>query len=219
MTVNLYDAARANLAALETSAWPAARLGQLIDAHEAGRSFAVMGQAIRPKASKNACIGQAHRIGLPLRDPQKAYHHHLKHSPEMIRRRAEADARAAEKARARKQREADREAKSRARAEARRKLDAQREKTGAASPVALSARREATAAALALPPMSGPLISDLAATQCRFPLGDPKAADFGFCGRLKAGDGPYCPTHHDIAFNAAASEEARATAILRELAR
>lgn len=31
---------------------------------------------------------------------------------------------------------------------------------------------------------------------CRWPIGDPKAADFSFCGRRTEGEGPYCAGHH-----------------------
>jgi GcrA cell cycle regulator len=51
----------------------------------------------------------------------------------------------------------------------------------------------------AIPPAEGPaLIPSLAALtgrHCKWPLGDPKADDFGFCGR-PAGEGPYCRDHH-----------------------
>jgi GcrA cell cycle regulator len=36
-------------------------------------------------------------------------------------------------------------------------------------------------------------MSELRAHMCKWPIGDPKAADFSFCGR--AADGPYCPRH------------------------
>jgi len=38
----------------------------------------------------------------------------------------------------------------------------------------------------------------LGAHVCRWPIGDPKAADFSFCGRLA--NGPYCPAHQGQAF-------------------
>ena len=31
---------------------------------------------------------------------------------------------------------------------------------------------------------------------CKWPIGDPKAPDFSFCGAAVDGDGPYCPGHH-----------------------
>lgn len=36
---------------------------------------------------------------------------------------------------------------------------------------------------------------DLEDNQCRFPFGDPKSKDFGFCGCVKAAGSSYCPGH------------------------
>jgi GcrA cell cycle regulator len=53
----------------------------------------------------------------------------------------------------------------------------------------------ATLASLA--PSEGPgtiaSMAVLGAHTCRWPIGDPKAKDFSFCGRLA--NGPYCPAH------------------------
>lgn len=46
------------------------------------------------------------------------------------------------------------------------------------------------------------LIGDLVALNahvCRWPIGDPTAPDFSFCGRATAGEGPYCADHHRCA--------------------
>lgn len=43
-------------------------------------------------------------------------------------------------------------------------------------------------------------LMDLTAGQCKWPIGDPRAADFGFCGR-DSGELTYCRSHHLIAFN------------------
>jgi GcrA cell cycle regulator len=40
--------------------------------------------------------------------------------------------------------------------------------------------------------------------QCRWPIGDPRKAGFGFCGRQKAAGVPYCAHHAAIAYNPAA---------------
>jgi GcrA cell cycle regulator len=40
-------------------------------------------------------------------------------------------------------------------------------------------------------------LSELAPKQCRFPHGDPKSPDFGFCGAEKHGR-TYCKKHHDL---------------------
>ena len=40
--------------------------------------------------------------------------------------------------------------------------------------------------------------------QCRWPIGDPREAGFGFCGRRKSTGIPYCEHHAAIAYNPAA---------------
>jgi GcrA cell cycle regulator len=54
------------------------------------------------------------------------------------------------------------------------------------------------AAALMLP------LRQLRAGQCRWPIGDPLEAGFGFCGCRKAPGVPYCAHHAAIAYNPAA---------------
>jgi GcrA cell cycle regulator len=41
---------------------------------------------------------------------------------------------------------------------------------------------------------------ELTENTCRWPIGDPREADFHFCGRQKSGNGPYCEHHARIAF-------------------
>lgn len=60
------------------------------------------------------------------------------------------------------------------------------------------ARRAEVKAALALSALHRGLISNLAPHTCKWPVGDPKAADFGFCGRPR-GVGPYCCDHQGAA--------------------
>jgi GcrA cell cycle regulator len=38
-------------------------------------------------------------------------------------------------------------------------------------------------------------ILTLADDHCRWPIGDPASANFGFCGRGQSHRGPYCPLH------------------------
>jgi len=48
-----------------------------------------------------------------------------------------------------------------------------------------------------------PLVADLtwlARSHCRWPIGDPATAGFGFCGQAPLGDGPYCERHHARAY-------------------
>ena len=50
-------------------------------------------------------------------------------------------------------------------------------------------------------------IMDLGPTACKFPIGDPRHADFGYCGHKRIGVSPYCPYHHALAYR---SERERA---------
>lgn len=42
-------------------------------------------------------------------------------------------------------------------------------------------------------------LQELKRGQCHYPIGDPKDADFFFCGADTDGTGPYCPQHYTIA--------------------
>lgn len=45
-------------------------------------------------------------------------------------------------------------------------------------------------------PISLVTFDDLTESMCRFPYGDPKTADFGFCGCKSLPGSPYCEGHH-----------------------
>jgi len=50
----------------------------------------------------------------------------------------------------------------------------------------------------------------LTGTSCRFPIGDPRRADFRFCCAPKLGISPYCELHHVIAYAGRTAAEAKA---------
>ena len=158
-----YESVRANLPALETRIWPAARLLKLVDAHEQETPFKEIAKAIGGGATKSGCISQAHRIKLPNRNPYDVqfrpaqYQTTRKPKPEKPAKVVRPP------------------------------------KLSTAS--VRHTKSPEVAAALALPGLSRVLISALEATQCRWPVGDPRHADFSFCGRLKAEAGPYCAAH------------------------
>lgn len=55
-----------------------------------------------------------------------------------------------------------------------------------------------------LPPLhTGEPVSllDLPANGCKWPIGDPRHNNFGFCAALREGDGPYCVKHDRLAYN------------------
>lgn len=54
------------------------------------------------------------------------------------------------------------------------------------------------AAAAALPPLVK--WEALSAAHCKYPCGDPKEADFGFCGRERVACGPYCAAHTKLCY-------------------
>jgi GcrA cell cycle regulator len=43
-------------------------------------------------------------------------------------------------------------------------------------------------------------ILNLSEHSCRWPIGDPAASEFGFCGRRRAGRGSYCQFHAEASF-------------------
>ncbi len=57
-----------------------------------------------------------------------------------------------------------------------------------------------------LPPAAAALmlsVGRLTDATCHWPIGDPRAPSFGFCGRSKSSSVPYCEHHAAIAYNPA----------------
>lgn len=57
-------------------------------------------------------------------------------------------------------------------------------------------------------------LEDLPRRACHWPLGDPLAADFAFCGRT-AETGPYCPAHAGMAYRGRGVDVAELARLLR----
>jgi len=70
---------------------------------------------------------------------------------------------------------------------------------GARRPTAPRAPRPVAEPRVAFEAIPTATIHTLAPHGCRWPIGEPDQADFGFCGRLKAGAGPYCAGHAPMA--------------------
>lgn len=64
------------------------------------------------------------------------------------------------------------------------------------------------------PPLMLPITALTAAT-CRWPIGDPKAEGFGYCGHETADGSPYCAHHHRVAWAAPRRNEPRSDRIYR----
>jgi GcrA cell cycle regulator len=43
-------------------------------------------------------------------------------------------------------------------------------------------------------------LADLGTKSCRWPSGDPREPDFGFCGKTKLDGAPYCAEHAALAY-------------------
>lgn len=135
--------------------------------------------------SKNAVISQGRRLGLPHREVGWTTARELR-------------AREVRKARVRAARPAPAPSKPPAPS----KLDLRH------------ARRAEVKAALALTALHRGLISDLAPNGCKWPVGDPKSAGFGFCGRPRAA-GPYCTCHQGAAVDRSATTQSHRGGIER----
>jgi GcrA cell cycle regulator len=64
---------------------------------------------------------------------------------------------------------------------------------------ALPPPRPPSQSAISLQPGLVRDLSGLRPHACKWPIGDPQAEDFSFCGRPASGEGPYCREHHQIA--------------------
>ena len=60
----------------------------------------------------------------------------------------------------------------------------------------------------------------LGAHMCKWPIGDPSADSFTFCGKRSEGDGPYCTAHASVAYQPQQSrKKSSATELARSLRR
>lgn len=48
-------------------------------------------------------------------------------------------------------------------------------------------------------------MANIEAGECRWPIGDPRHADFHFCAAPQAAGRPYCSAHWDMSFDASKS--------------
>ncbi|MDB5590369.1 GcrA family cell cycle regulator [Enterovirga sp.] len=78
---------------------------------------------------------------------------------------------------------------------------------GEASPVQEAAVAVRRAEPAMIPVSERVSILDLRDSMCRWPLGDPATADFGFCGARSITGLPYCGTHCQIAYQPAAERK------------
>jgi GcrA cell cycle regulator len=161
----------------DKQAWSAARVALLRQRWAEGASASSIAKELGPDVSRCAVLGKVHRLKL--------------RQPEFKRRHA-----GKEKARRRRPRPAK---SQRAGARASRQLMAAFEALGLdAFFGAPDTRTVHQHAGEAFGPACGLL--DLTAATCRWPVGEPGAADFAFCGATPFKRYPYCVRHCLIAY-------------------
>jgi hypothetical protein len=87
--------------------------------------------------------------------------------------------------------------------------------TLAACPLAPLARR--TAMAKKLQQKHPKTVATLEKNDCRWPIGDPREADFHFCGAHQVPGRPYCELHWRMAFQPARSRHGQSPPVLAHL--
>jgi GcrA cell cycle regulator len=122
--------------------------------------------------TRNAVIGKVHRLGLSKRVT----------ASRLSRKRGEEEKKAALKAEA--------AAEETRRVEALEQVKRQHE--------ALARLSEPAPVVAEGPARDGFILLDLKESMCRFPVGDPLAAGFHFCGELKTKGSSYCSRHHKL---------------------
>lgn len=128
--------------------------------------------------TRNAVIGKAHRIDLPMRL--------WKRQGQGLARKPPTDNRYPRPRKSAAQRAADAKERMRRLREERKTSREWRRRLMFDPPPA--------------PDMLNVALLDLEARHCRFPIGDPREADFGFCGSGREGVHPYCLYHMGIAY-------------------
>lgn len=188
------------------AAWTAARVTRLEALWQAGLSASAIAATLSaeggPVVTRNAVLGQVHRLKLKTRKQGRVAGSPLRAKP-VRTPDAQVKARMAQRKldlEAARQREADEKAR--------------RAEEKAAERAAAAAARAAAAAARAAAGMPDDVWAALPGTvplammahrdhQCRWPIGDPIEPGFAYCGQPVAGEGrPYCATHAARAYRA-----------------
>jgi len=176
--------------------WTDERIALLKKMWKDGKSAAEIAKTLGKGVTRNAVIGKAHRMGLsgrpsPIKKPAAP-----KKEPAAKKERATA-------------------------APAAPAAPAGRGKKAAVTPPAATAKasaqlnkevEELKSIQKEIVPLGGgvPLI-DLTERMCKWPIGDPRDADFTFCGRGIRPGTPYCPDHAAMAYQT--SSRSRGTAM------
>jgi GcrA cell cycle regulator len=174
--------------------WTDERIALLKKMWKEGKSAAEIAKMLGKGVTRNAVIGKAHRMGLsgrpsPIKKPAAP-----KKEPAAKKERAAPAAPAAPVARGKKAAVTPPAANAKASAQLSKEVEELK-----------------TIQKDIVPPGGGVALIDLTERMCKWPIGDPRDADFTFCGRgIRAGT-PYCPDHAAMAYQT--SSRSRGTAL------
>lgn len=169
--------------------WTDDRISLLKRMWKEGKSAADIAKALGKGVTRNAVIGKAHRMGLSGR-------------PSPIKKPETKKAAAAPK----------KEAKA-----APAKKAAPAAKSAPAGPVR-EAEEIKRVEKEAIPPGGGVALIDLTERMCKWPIGDPREADFTFCGRPIRQGTPYCPEHAATAYQTSGRRSSPAAQVVAPVA-
>lgn len=163
---------RTNARTTCTQPWTPERVAELCRMWAAGDSAGQIATALGG-TTRNAVLGKVDRLGLETRSGPKWRKRRLTYDGANLRPVREVAARRAEKkAKLAKEKPAPKPSPIRA---------------AILAPDPIPPRRDED--------IIGKALLDLEPTDCRFPIGDPKGQDFGFCGCEKVPGTPYCAMH------------------------
>ncbi|MGI9251306.1 MAG: GcrA family cell cycle regulator [Pseudohongiellaceae bacterium] len=150
------------------SIWTTDRVAILMKLHAVGVSFGEIAQRIGDGITRNAVIGKSRRLGLPDRDRSKA-------------------AKRSHKVRGHKMRSEPKPIQP--------PPLPKMPRPPKPPPIADDFPSSMNADEILIPPDNRVKFVDLEAHQCRWPIGDPKHPDFGFCGAKVRQGKSYCEGH------------------------
>jgi len=160
--------------------WTDERIALLKKMWKDGKSAAEIAKVLAKGVTRNAVIGKAHRMGLSGR-------------PSPIKKPAAAPKKEKEAAAPKKEVAAPRETASRSKAAP----------APSAKPSPMLAREAEELKKIEKEVVQlggGVSLLDLTERMCKWPIGDPREAEFSFCGRgIRVGT-PYCPEHAAMAY-------------------
>jgi GcrA cell cycle regulator len=171
--------------------WTDERIALLKKMWKEGKSAAEIAKTLGKGVTRNAVIGKAHRMGLsgrpsPIKKPAPAKKEAAPKKPVAAAKPVAAPA-AVPAAKGRKKQAAAPQAPA-----------------GAVLKSAAAIAREAEELRMLgreIAPLNGGVaLIDLTERMCKWPIGDPREADFTFCGRNIRPGTPYCPEHAAMAY-------------------